>query len=81
MHNQSLKELLTKCELLLEDGDLDNLEKTVQQIMEMDFSNLEKEDFEEAIRILDFLMEKAEKKKQEIAEKLVNFQKFKGYLK
>ncbi len=81
MHNQSLKELLTKCELLLEDGDLDNLEKTVRKIMEMDFSNLEKEDFEEAIRILDFLMEKAEKKKQEIAEKLVNFQKFKGYLK
>ncbi len=81
MHNQSLKELLTKCELLLEDGDLDNLEKTVRKIMEMDLSNLEKEDFEEAIRILDFLMEKAEKKKQEIAEKLVNFQKFKGYLK
>ncbi len=81
MPESKLKELLVKCELLLEEGDFEALNATLKEILAMDFSSLNGKDFEEAVRIIDFLLSKAEDKKQDIAQKLVNFQKFKGYIK
>ena len=77
--NESLRDILLKCQVYLEEGDYDNLIKSLERILELDLSNLKKEDYEEALRIIDFLIEKAEKKKLDIAQKLMNFQKFKGY--
>ncbi len=79
--NENLKDILLKCEVYLEEGDFDNLMKTLERIVSLDFKNLKKEDYEEALKIIEFLIQKAEKKKLDIAEKLINFQKFKGYLK
>lgn len=77
--NESLKDILLKCQVYLEEGDYDNLIKSLERILELDLSNLKKEDYEEALRIIDFLIEKAEKKKLDIAQKLMNLQRFKGY--
>ncbi len=79
---ESLKDLLLKCEVLLEEENYDELVKTLEKINRMDFRNLSKEDFQQALKIVDFLIDKAEKKRDEIAQKLMNFQRFKGsYLK
>lgn len=78
--NENLKSLLLKCQVLLEKGDLDDLIKTLEKINSMDLKNLSREDYEEALRIIDFLIKKAEEKKLSIAEKLMNLQKFKGYI-
>jgi len=79
--NEGLKELLLKCEVYLEEGDFDNLIETLNKVVSMDLKDLKKEDYESALKIIDFLIEKAEKKKLDIAEKLMNFQRFKGYIK
>ena len=79
--NEDLKELLLKCQVYLEEGDLDNLIKTLEKVASSDLKGLSKEDYEEALRIVEFLIEKAEKKKLDIAQKLMNFHRFKGYLK
>lgn len=78
--NESLKDLLLKCQIYLEEGDFDNLIKTLEKVVSMDLKGLKKEDYEEALKLIEFLIEKAEKKKLDIAQKLMNFQKFKGYL-
>jgi len=79
--NENLKDLLLKCEVYLEEGDFDNLIETLNKVVSMDFKDLKKEDYEEALKIIEFLIDKAEKKKLDIAEKLMNFQRFKGYIK
>ena len=79
--NEDLKELLTKCQVYLEEGDFDKLIETLEKVVSMDLKGLSKEDYEEALRIIEFLIEKAERKKLDIAEKLMNFQRFKGYIK
>ena len=79
--DQDLKELLTKCQVYLEEGDFDKLIETLQKIASMDLKGFSKEDYEEALKIIEFLIERAEKKKLDIAEKLMNFQRFKGYMK
>jgi len=79
--NEDLKELLLKCEVYLEEGDFDNLIETLNKVVSMDLKDLKKEDYESALKIIEFLIEKAEKKKLDIAEKLMNFQRFKGYIK
>lgn len=79
--NENLKELLLKCEVYLEEGDFDSLIETLNKVVSMDLKDLKKEDYEEALKIIEFLIEKAEKKKLDIAEKLMNFQRFKGYIK
>ncbi len=79
--SEDLKELLTKCQVYLEEGEFDKLIETLQKVASMDLKGLSKEDYEEALRIIEFLIEKAEKKKLDIAEKLMNFQRFKGYIK
>ncbi len=80
MHDQSLKQLLTKCQLLLEEGDFDTLNETIKKVMELDLSGLSREEFEEAINIIDFLIQRAQEKREDIAQKLANFQRFKGYI-
>ncbi len=79
--NEDLKKLLLKCEIYLEEGDFDKLIRTLERIASMDLKNMRREDYEEALRLIEFLIEKAEKKKVDIAEKLMNFQRFRGYLK
>jgi len=79
--NEDLKELLLKCQVYLEEGDFDKLIETLEKVVSSDFKGLSKEDYEEALKIIEFLIEKAEKKKLDIAEKLMNFQRFKGYTK
>ncbi len=77
--NEDLKSLLLKCQIMLEEGDLDGLIKTLEKINSMDLRGLTKEEYEEALRIIEFLIKKAEEKKIDIAEKLMNIQKFKKY--
>ncbi len=79
--NDNLKDVLLKCEVYLEKEDFDNLIKTLEEVLNLDLKSLSKEDYEEALRIIEFLIQKAEEKKLDIAQKLMNFQKFKGYLK
>ncbi len=79
--NENLKDLLLKCEVYLEKDDFDSLIKTLERVVSSDLKGLRKEEYEEALKIIEFLIQKAEKKKTDVAEKLMNFQKFKGYLK
>ncbi len=79
--NRNLKDLLLECEMLLEKEDFDTLIKVLGEINSEEINNLSKEEYEEALKIIEFLIEKAEKKKLGIAEKLMNFQRFRGYLK
>ncbi|WP_457601058.1 hypothetical protein [Hydrogenivirga sp.] len=79
--NEDLKELLLRCEVYLEEDNYDALIDTLEKVVSSDLSKLSKEDYEEALRIIEFLIDKAEKKKLDIAEKLMNFQRFKGYIK
>ncbi len=78
--NESLKELLLKCEVYLEEGDFDSLVDTLEKLASVDLKNLSKEDYEEALRIVDFLIKRAEEKRDNVAQKLMNFQRFKGYI-
>ncbi len=79
--NEDLKELLTRCQVYLEEGDFDKLIETLEKVASMDLKGLSREEYEEALKIIEFLIEKAEKKKLDIAEKLMNFQRFRGYIK
>lgn len=79
--SDSIKDKLLKCEVYLEEGDFDNLIKSLEEVLSSDLQNLTKEDYEESLRIIEFLIQKAEEKKLDIAQKLMNFQKFKGYIK
>jgi len=79
--NESLKEVLLKCEVYLEEGDFDKLISSLEELVNIELKDLNKEDYEEALKIIEFLIQKAEKKKLDIAQKLMNFQRFKGYLK
>ncbi len=79
--NENLKEILLKCEVYLEEGNYDALIESLEKVVSIDLKELSREDYEEALRIIEFLIKKAEEKKLNIAEKLMNFQKFKGYIK
>jgi len=54
--NEDLKELLLKCEIYLEEGDFDKLIKTLEQVASIDLKNMKREDYEEALRIIEFLI-------------------------
>ena len=77
---QSLKEKLERCQILLEEGKYDELLDTLEQVRSVDFSGLDRDSAQELISLLNFLIEKAQKRRDEIAGKLVNMNKFKGYL-
>ncbi len=77
---QSLKEKLERCQVLLEEGRYDELLDTLEQVRNVDFSELDRDSAQELLSLLNFLIEKAQKRRDEIAGKLVNMNKFKGYL-
>jgi len=77
--NEGLKELLLRCQVHLEEGELDKLVETLEKVLSLDLRGLRREEYEESLKILDFLIENAEKKKLQIAEKLMNLQRFKRY--
>jgi len=74
------KELLLECQKLLNQGDFDNLVKKIEELAKTQPQGLTKEEAEEALRILDFLISEVGKKQQELFNKMVNYQKFKNYL-
>lgn len=77
--NEGLKELLLRCQVHLEEGELDKLVETLEKVLSLDLRGLRREEYEESLKILDFLIENAEKKKLQIAEKLMNLQRFRRY--
>ncbi len=77
---QSLKEKLERCQVLLEEGRYDELLDTLEQVRNVDFAGLDRDSAQELLSLLNFLIEKAQKRRDEIAGKLVNMNKFKGYL-
>jgi hypothetical protein len=79
--NENLKELLLKCEVYLEEEKFEDLINTLEKIVSLELKDLSKEEYEEALKLIEFLIQRAEKKKLDIAQKLMNFQRFKGYLK
>ncbi len=78
-----IKELLLECELLLKEKKYDELIKLCQEFNNIDFKESlnTKEEAEECLRIIDYLIQTAEKERTEIANVFVNMNRFKGYLK
>ncbi len=78
-----VKELLLECELLLKEKKYEELIKLCQKLQDMDFkeSFQNKEEAEECLKIINYLIESAEKERTEIANIFVNMNRFKGYLK
>ncbi len=75
-----MKDRLSRCQILLEEGNYEGLIDLLKDIREEDFSSLSLEEAQELLSILNFLIERAENRRGEIAKKLVNFQKFRGYI-
>ncbi len=80
---KTVKELLLECEVLLKEKKYDEAVKLCTQLREIDFKNSinDMEEAKECLKILDYLIEMAEKERTEIANVFVNINKFKGYLK
>ena len=74
----TFKEKLLKCQKFLAEKDYDSLVKEIQGLKNLKVES--KEEAEEALRILDFLISQVEKHQEEIIQKMVNYQKFKNYL-
>ena len=80
---KTLKDLLLECELLLKERKFDDLIKTCQRIKEIDFGSegMSVEEAKECLRIINHLIETAEKEKTEMANTIVNMNRFKSYFK
>ncbi|WP_164930734.1 hypothetical protein [Aquifex aeolicus] len=72
------KELLLECQKLLNEGDFEGMIKKLEELSKMEPSS--KEEAEESLKLLDFLIEEVKKRQEEIFNKMVNYQKFKNYL-
>ncbi|GEM_PF-663264 len=77
---EEIKEKLSGCQVYLEEGEYDKLLTSLEEISSTDFSDLSTQEAEEILKMLNFLIEKAQSKRQEIAGKLVNFSRFREYL-
>lgn len=77
---ESLRDRLKRCQILLEEGDYDRMIDLLKEVREEDFSGIDLEEAKELLSMLTFLIEKAEAKRGEVAKKLVNFQRFRGYI-
>jgi len=75
-----IKKTLSECQIYLENGDYDRLIESLRKLQKVDFSTLSEQEAKEAYKTVTFLIEKAEERRNEIAQKLVNFKRFKGYL-
>ncbi len=79
--NQSpLKKLLLQCELLIQTEDYDKAQKCLEEVLTMDVSKESKEDIEEYVRILNYIIDIANEKRLNLAQAIANFNKFKNYL-
>jgi len=72
------KELLLECQKLLNEGNFDEMIKKLEELSKMEPSS--KEEAEESLRLLDFLVEEVKKKQEELFNKMISYQKFKNYL-
>jgi hypothetical protein len=77
---KNIRDKLARCQVFLEEGDYDSMIETLKEISESDFSNLSLEEAKELMNLLNFLVEKTEAKRQELAQNLVNFSRFREYL-
>ncbi|AAC07486.1 putative protein [Aquifex aeolicus VF5] len=78
IYNMGYKELLLECQKLLNEGDFEGMIKKLEELSKMEPSS--KEEAEESLKLLDFLIEEVKKRQEEIFNKMVNYQKFKNYL-
>lgn len=74
------KELLLNCQKYLSEGNYDKLLEELEKLRNTPVEEMSKEEAEEALRLLDFLITEVEKHQEEIFTKMVNYQKFKNYL-
>jgi len=72
------KEVLLECQKLLNEGDFEGMVKKLEELSKMEPSS--KEEAEESLKLLDFLIEEVKKRQEELFNKMVNYQKFKNYL-
>ncbi|GAB6077955.1 hypothetical protein JCM8795_06410 [Hydrogenobaculum acidophilum] len=79
--NQSpLKKLLLQCEIFVQTEEYDKAQKCLEELATVDISKESKEDIEESIKILDYIIEIATNKRLNLAQAIANFNKFKNYL-
>lgn len=76
----SYKEHLINCQKYLSEGDYEKLLSELEVLKEIPIESMSKEEAEEALKILDFLISEVQKHQEELFTKMVNFQKFKNYL-
>ena len=76
----SYKEHLLNCQKYLSEGDYEKLLMELEKLREISPEGMSKKEAEEALRILDFLISEVQKHQEEIFTKMVNYQKFKNYL-
>jgi len=74
------KEILVECQKLLAQRDYENLVKKLEELKEISPEGMTKAEIEETLKILDFLVEEVKKHQEELTQKMINYQKFKGYL-
>ena len=75
-----LRKLLLQCELYVQTEDFDKAQKCLEQILSLDVSTEQKQDIEESIKVLEYIIEIAKEKKLNLAQAVANFNKFKSYL-
>ncbi len=79
--NQSpLKKLLLQCEIFVQTEEYDKAQKCLEELATIDISKESKEDIEESIKILDYIIGVASEKRLNLAQAIANFNKFKNYL-
>ncbi|NPB08052.1 MAG: hypothetical protein GXN96_03890 [Aquificae bacterium] len=76
----SYKEVLLECQKLLAQKDYENLVKKLEELKGLSPDGMSREEIEEVLKILDFLVEEVKKHQEEITRKMINYQRFKGYL-
>ena len=77
---ESYKERLLRCQKYLAEENYDKLLQELEKLKEIPVEGLSEEEAREALSILDFLISEAKKHQEEIFKKMVNYQKFKNYL-
>lgn len=74
------KETLLNCQKYLSEGNYEKLLEELEKLKEIPPEGMTKEEAQETLRILDFLISEVQKHQEEIFTKMVNYQKFKNYL-
>ncbi|GAB6065969.1 hypothetical protein JCM9492_10610 [Aquifex pyrophilus] len=74
------KEKLLKCQKLLSENKYEELLKEIEELSKMNPEGMTKEEAQESLRILDFLISEVEKRREELFNRMMNYQRFKNYL-